>query len=112
MKYHFQPYLTRLEHIMEQPQQTLFLPTDLQIEELEQRQVMAAAVRPVVASSDFKEPVMNDQNLLPQCIGNQLEDANLLQIEELEERTSFAVHGACACTCSCNCTSCSCVILF
>ncbi len=43
MKYHFQPYLTRLEHIMEQPQQTLFLPTDLQIEELEQRQVMAAA---------------------------------------------------------------------
>lgn len=55
---------------------------------------------------------MNDQHLLPQCIRSQLENTNLLQIEELEERTSFAVHGACACTCSCNCTSCSCVILF
>lgn len=43
MKSHFQPYLTRLEQIMEQPQQPLFLPADLQIEELEQRQVMAAA---------------------------------------------------------------------
>ncbi len=42
MKSHFQPYLARLEQIIEQQQQTLFLPADLQIEELEQRQVMAA----------------------------------------------------------------------
>jgi hypothetical protein len=35
---------------------------------------------------------------------------DLLRIEELEERSSMEVHGACACTCSCKCSSCSCVV--
>jgi len=40
------------------------------------------------------------------------EDQDLLKIEELEDRVSFDVHGACACTTSCGCTSSSCVVWF
>ncbi len=43
MKSHELPYLARLEQITAQQQQTLFLPGELQIEELEQRQVLIAA---------------------------------------------------------------------
>jgi hypothetical protein len=44
---------------------------------------------------------INNEN----CLGE-----DMLQIEALEERSSFEVHGACACTCSCNCSSCSCIV--
>ncbi len=40
MKSHENPYLARLEQSIAQQQPTLFLPVDLQIEELEQRQMM------------------------------------------------------------------------
>jgi hypothetical protein len=55
---------------------------------------------------------MNNKDNSIQANSSSLENSDLLQIEELEERASFVVHGACACTCSCNCTSTSCIILF
>ena len=32
-----------------------------------------------------------------------------LDIQELEDRFTPDVHGACVCSCTCDCTSCSCV---
>ncbi len=55
---------------------------------------------------------MNNKDNSTQINSCSLENSDLLQIEELEERASFVIHGACACTCSCNCTSSSCIILF
>jgi hypothetical protein len=55
---------------------------------------------------------MKNHEHVSKDVTNPPHNLELLQIEELEERTSFSVQGACACTCSCNCTSTSCVILF
>lgn len=40
------------------------------------------------------------------------DEGDELLFEDLEERTTPGVSGACACTCSCSCSSCSCVIWF